>query len=145
MPIQSISTETLSNPGTSVPSTTVALSPANPTTTSSSPTVHVTVPNTTGVLMFELVVTDSQGNKSAPAAVQVEIQASTPPVAELTATPVVASVGAVITLNAAGSSAAAPGTIASYTFTLMAPNTSEANIEGAEAATASAVVSNLKS
>jgi hypothetical protein len=97
------------------PASTAALSPSNPSVTTPGPNVTVSVPNTSGAVTFELVVTDSLGNQSAPAFVTVEIQGV--PVAVLTATPESVEPGAAITLSGAGSSSA--GSIASYTFTLV--------------------------
>ena len=96
--------------------TTTPLSNANPTITSTSPTVNVTVPGVIGTVTLQLVVTDNLGVQSAPATATVQIQG--PPVAVLKATPNPVTEGGTITLSGADSAAASPGTIESYTFTL---------------------------
>jgi hypothetical protein len=95
------------------------LTAANPTLTSTTPTVAITVPNTSGTVTFQLIVTDNLGTRSAPVTVTVEIQS--PPTAKIEATPTVVAPGQTITLSGTGSTAVAPGTIASYTFTVENP------------------------
>lgn len=103
--------------GTQAPSAPVVLTPANPSTTVTAPasSVEVTVPNTTGTVRFQLVVTDNLGQQSTPAYATVSIQG--PPVAALTATPGTVQEGGAIQLSGAGSSSG--GSIASYTFSLV--------------------------
>ncbi len=83
---------------------------------STTPTIEVTVPNTSGTVTFQLIVTDNLGTQSVAATATVEIQGA--PTAELTATPSVVKPGETITLSGANSSAVKPGTIANYAFTL---------------------------
>ncbi len=99
------------------PSAPVALSPANPsvTTTAPSSSVSVSVPNAAGTVTFALVVTDSTGVESAPAYATVTIQGT--PVAVLTATPPSVTVGGAIELSGAGSTSS--GSIVSYKFSLV--------------------------
>ena len=95
----------------------VALSPTNPSVTTPSPNITVSVPATSGPVTFQLVVTDNLGNQSAPATITIEIQPA--PIAVLsTSTPSVRA-GSPIELSAANSAAAAPGTITSYRYTLV--------------------------
>ena len=90
----------------------IALSSTNPSVTTPSPNITVSVPATIGPVTFQLVVTDNLGNQSAPATVTIEIQPA--PVAVLsTSTPSVRA-GSPIELSAVSSTAAAPGTITSY-------------------------------
>ena len=96
-----------------------ALTAANPTVSGTASTVEVTVPNTSGTVTFQLVVTDNLGNQSAPATVTVTIQGA--PVAKINATPNPVAAGRAITLSADGSTAAAPGTISKFTFTVENP------------------------
>lgn len=93
-----------------------ALTPASPTVSTSADSVEVTVPNTSGTVTFQLIVTDNLGTQSVAATATVEIQSA--PTAKLTATPSVVKAGETITLSGAGSSAVAPGTIANYAYTL---------------------------
>jgi hypothetical protein len=95
------------------------LTAANPTISSAEPTVQVTVPNTSGTVTFQLVVTDNLGTKSEPVTVSVEIQAA--PVGRLSANPVVVPAGGTITLSGEGSSAVAPGTLTDFSFTVENP------------------------
>jgi hypothetical protein len=81
----------------------------------------VTVPNSSGSVTFQLVVTDNLGVQSAPVTATVTIQAA--PVAVLTATPATVAAGGVITLSATGSSAGAPGSIAQYSFSVLPTGT----------------------
>lgn len=110
-------------PGTPVtPVTPAPPAPAAGTTTvfpvtGSSPTATVTVPNQTGAVTFQLVVTDNLGQQSAPATVTVTIQG--PPTASVAATPTTIKPGAPITLSGAKSTAQAPGSITTYTFTVV--------------------------
>jgi len=86
------------------------------------PTTTVTVANGPGTsVTFSLVVTDDLGQKSVPATATVTIQGL--PTAKLTATPSAIAAGQPITLSGAGSAAAAPGTITTFTFSLV-PGTS---------------------
>lgn len=104
-----------------------ALSAANPTVTSANPQANVTVPNTSGSVTFQLIVTDNLGVASAPATFTVNIQGA--PVAVLTGTPNPVGAGRTITLNGSGSKAADGGSIASYAYTLVTPaNTSPSPI-----------------
>ncbi len=84
-------------------------------------TQAVTVPNSSGSVTFQLVVTDNLGVQSAPVTATVTIQAA--PVAVLTATPATVAAGGVITLSATGSSAGAPGSIAQYSFSVLPTGT----------------------
>jgi len=102
---------------TGIPTPPVALSPTNPSVTTPSPSVTVSVPATSGPVTFQLVVTDNLGNQSAPATITIEIQPA--PVALLsTSTPSVRA-GSPIELSGVSSTAAAPGTIISYRYTLV--------------------------
>ncbi len=104
-------------PGSSTPAAPIALSPSHPGATTTAPTssVEVTVPNTSGPVVFSLVVTDNLGVKSSPAYATVNIQS--PPVATLVATPATVTAGGAITLSGSGSTSS--GSIASYTFSLV--------------------------
>jgi hypothetical protein len=86
------------------------------TVSTANSSMEVTVPNTSGTVTFQLIVTDNLGTKSVAATATVEIQGA--PTAHLTATPAVVAAGGIITLDGAKSVAVAPGTIASYAFTL---------------------------
>jgi hypothetical protein len=100
------------------------VSPATTTTfpvSGSSPTATVTVPNQSGTVTFQLVVTDNLGQQSAPATVTVVIQSA--PVARIAATPTSVAPGGAITLSGAGSTATDPGTIATFTFSVVNPST----------------------
>lgn len=101
--------------------TPVALTPSNPSTTTTAPTsnVAVTVPNTTGIVTFSLVVTDNLGVESAPAFATVTIQG--PPVAVLAVTPTTLAEGGTIQL--VGDKSTSAGKIASYKFSLVPPGT----------------------
>jgi hypothetical protein len=94
-----------------------ALSPTNPSVTTPTPTATVTVPNTSGSVTFQLIVTDNLGVQSAPATFTVNIQGA--PTAVLTATPNPVAAGKPITLSGAGSKADGTGTIASFAFSLL--------------------------
>jgi hypothetical protein len=83
---------------------------------STTPTIEVTVPNTSGTVTFQLIVTDNLGTQSVAVKATVEIQGA--PTGVLTANPNVIKPGGIITLSGANSSAIAPGTIANYAFTL---------------------------
>ena len=98
---------------------TTPLSPSNPSVTTSAPTsiVAVTVPNTSGTVTFSLVVTDNLGVQSAPAFATVTIQGA--PVAVISTKPTTVGPGGAIELIGDGSKSS--GTIASYTFSLVAP------------------------
>jgi len=102
---------------TPTPSAAVELTPANPSTTVTAPvsSVAVTVPNTSGKVTFQLVVTDNLGQQSAPAYATVSIQGA--PIAVLSATPGTVQAGGTIELSGAGSTSG--GSIASYTFSLV--------------------------
>ena len=94
-----------------------SLSPSNPRVSGTSPSVQVTVPNTSGQVTFQLIVTDNLGNQSPPAMVTVAIQS--PPVAVLQATPSSVAPGGTITLSGAESAAQPTASIATYTFSLV--------------------------
>lgn len=98
----------------------VALTPANPTVTTNAPasSVAVTVPNASGKVTFQLVVTDNLGVQSAPVFASVVIQG--PPTGVINATPTVVQTGGTIQLN--GKDSSSTGSIASYTFTLVPPS-----------------------
>jgi hypothetical protein len=96
-----------------------ALTDANPTISSTASSVAVTVPNTSGTVTFQLIVTDNLGTQSVAATATVEIQGA--PTAVLTATPTVVGAGETITLSGAGSTAVPPGSIANYTYTMEQP------------------------
>jgi hypothetical protein len=114
MPTNPIITNPIVLPVATAPT---ALTPANPTVTSTSPSATVTVPNTSGAVTLQLVVTDNLGVQSEPATVTVEIQG--PPTAVVSATPNPVAAGKPIALSGAGSTAAGAGSIASYSFTLV--------------------------
>jgi hypothetical protein len=95
--------------------TVTALSPANPSIGTTSPTVSVTVPASAGTVTFSLVVTDNLGVKSAPAYATVTVQA--PPLAVLTASPATATEGGPIQLS--GSASTSSGSIVNYLFSLV--------------------------
>lgn len=97
----------------------VPLTPSNPTVTTTAPTssVAVMVPNATGKVTFQLVVTDNLGVQSAPVTATVVIQG--PPTAVIAATPAVVTAGGAIELT--GQDSSSTGTIASYAFTLVQP------------------------
>jgi len=101
-----------------VTSTAVATTTTFPVSGSGS-TATVTVPNKSGTVTFQLVVTDNLGQQSAPATVTVTIQGA--PVANITATPNPVKAGAPITLSGAGSTAVSPGTLTNFTFSLVTP------------------------
>ncbi len=103
-------------PGTNA----TALSPQNPSVTTSAPnsSVSVTVPNTSGTVTFSLVVTDNLGVQSAPVFATVTIQGA--PEGNLAVTPSVVMPGGAIELSAANSSST--GSIVSYTFSLVPPS-----------------------
>jgi len=96
----------------------IALTPGTPYT-STSPNITVTVPNTSGSVIFSLVVTDNLGTSSVPATCTVQIQA--PPTAVLTASPSPAAAGSPIALS---SVATTTGTIKSYTYSVAPAPTS---------------------
>jgi hypothetical protein len=97
----------------------VALSPTNPSPGALAFQIQpVTVPNTSGTVTFQLVITDNLG-QSSTAQTTVTIQPG--PNIEFTATPTVAAPGSTITLSAAGSSAAAPGALSTFQFSLVTP------------------------
>jgi hypothetical protein len=83
---------------------------------SASPTTTITVPNQSGTVVIQLVVTDDLGQQSAPSTVTITIQGG--PTALLTASATVIKPGEAITLSGAGSSAVAPGTITNYAFSV---------------------------
>ena len=85
------------------------------TTTAPTSSVAVTVPNTGGVVNFNLVVTDNLGQQSTAAVASVTIQG--PPTAVLNASPSPVVSGGAITLD--GSKSTTSGSIASYTFTFV--------------------------
>jgi hypothetical protein len=120
LPVTPVVGPVLGTPIAGIPVTGIAastpLSPTNPTVTTETPSVTVTVPNTSGTVTFQLIVTDNLGVASAPVTQTVTIQGA--PIAVLKATPAVVAAGKTITLDASGSTAAAPGTVASYAFTL---------------------------
>lgn len=121
-PIKPIATPTINPAATAVLNPTggpTALSPSNPTVVTTTATAAVTVPNTSGSVTFQLVVTDNLGVASAPATVTIKIQGA--PTAVLSGTPNPVAAGKTITLSGQGSSAADPGTIASYAYTLVTP------------------------
>jgi hypothetical protein len=95
--------------------TATALFPANPSISTTSPTVSITVPASAGTVTFSLVVTDNLGAKSAPAYATVTVQA--PPIAVLTASPATATEGGPIQLS--GSASTSSGSIANYLFSLV--------------------------
>ena len=108
---------TTTTAATTVTTPVTALSPTSPNVPgTTSPTVEVTVPNTSGTVTFQLIVTDNLGQSSPAATATVTIQAG--PAAKLTATPAVAKPGETITLSSAGSTAAAPGTLTGFQFSL---------------------------
>ena len=97
----------------------IALNKANPSTSSASPTVAVTVPNTSGTVTFTLVVTDDLGNKSpTPATATVTIQG--PPTAVLSATPTTVSAGGTIELS--GATSTTTGKLTNFLFTVTNPS-----------------------
>lgn len=98
------------------------LSPTSPTVTTTTPTAAVSVPNTSGSVTFQLIVTDNLGVQSAPVTYTVNIQGA--PTAVLTATPNPVAAGKAITLSGAGSTANGTGTIASYAFSLLSSTAS---------------------
>ncbi|HUK46828.1 MAG TPA: hypothetical protein VLW06_04515 [Terriglobales bacterium] len=101
--------------GTTSGTTPTPLSPSSPSVSTTSPTVAVTVPDTSGQVTFSLVVTDNLGVQSQPATVTVNIQS--PPVAVLTTSTPAVSAGGPIELSGSGSSSS--GNITNYTFSLV--------------------------
>jgi len=114
-----------SSTASSSSSTTVyPLTSADPTVpVTNLPTVSVTVPNTSGTVTFQLIVTDNLGQASAPSTATVTIQGA--PTANLSVSAqgvnpsksITVKPGETITLSSTGSAAAAPGTLSSYQFT----------------------------
>jgi hypothetical protein len=104
------------------PRATTAAAPVEITTTTpisgTASSVAVTVPNTSGTVTFQLVVTDNLGTVSTNTA-QATVTIQGPPTAVLTATPAVVADGGTIELSGAGSTSS--GTIANYKFSLVAP------------------------
>jgi hypothetical protein len=92
----------------------VQLSSASPSTTTTTPSVEVTVPNT-GTVQFSLVVTDNLGQSSPASFATVTIQGG--PTAVLTAAPQTVNDGGTITLTATDVSTT--GSIAKYVFSLV--------------------------
>lgn len=122
---------TSGSPGSAVASPLAAegtvLSPNNPTVTSEEPSVSVTVPNTSGTVTFQLIVTDNLGVQSAPVTATVTIQGA--PTAVLNATPSTVGPGQTITLDGSRSFATDPGKLSTFNFTLITPTTGTPIVE----------------
>ncbi len=111
-----VTTPIVTPPIVAIPAPT-PLSPSNPSISTTSSSVSVTVPNTSGSVTFQLVVTDNLGQVSAPSTLTVSIQGT--PLATLTTPSPVVKPGAAISLSGAGSTST--GTITNFTFSLVTP------------------------
>jgi hypothetical protein len=94
-----------------------ALTAADPSVTTTVNTAIVTVPNTSGMVTLQLVVTDAAGNVSAPALVQIGVKPTPPPVVTVAASPDMITPGEAISLTA--TSLSGSYMIAKYEWTLV--------------------------